>query len=57
VAVVQELNSESRALWRTNELALVVVDVEVLTGINQRKVLRSLHYQVHHVFQVKHKWS
>ena len=56
MAPVKEFNSKSLILWRADQLAFVVVDVEVLAGVDQREELGALDDHVDGVSHIENEW-
>jgi len=56
VPLVEEFNAKTLVLGAGNWLTIVVIDVEVLAGINQSKVFRTLDDGVDTVFDIKKLW-
>jgi hypothetical protein len=54
---IEELHSEALELGSADQLALIVVNNKVLTGIYQSEVLSTLYYEVNAVLHIKHKWT
>ena len=56
MALVKEFNSESLILRGADELALIVVDIEVLAGIDQSEELGTLNDHVDGVLYIENEW-
>lgn len=53
---IQELDSETLVLRARDSLAIVVVNIEVLTCIDECKVLNTLNDSVDNVFDIENEW-
>jgi len=57
MSLIEELYSQSLALWRGNEFTLIGVHIEVLACIDECEVLGTLDDEENNIFYVKDKWG
>lgn len=55
--LVKELDSQTLVLGRGDKLALIRVDIKVLTSINKCKVLCALNNQENYVLDIEDEWG